>query len=78
MLFAGEKGPEVVVKPGQDMPAEGALASFLINQVAAAGGTGFGLAPGYRIPGKAEKQQIKEAFTPLVGKAGQKPRVAIW
>ena len=76
VLFAGEKGPEVVVKPGEDMPAEGALASFLINKVAAAGGTGFGLAPGYRVPGKAEKQQIKKAFTPLVGKAGQKPRVA--
>jgi len=76
VLFAGEKGPEVVVKPGEEMPAEGALAAFLINKVAAAGGTGFGLAPGYRIPGKAEKQQIKKAFTPLVGKAGQKPRVA--
>ena len=76
VLFAGEKGPEVVVKPGEDMPAEGALASFLINRVGAAGGTGFGLAPGYRIPGKAEKQQIKKAFTPLVGKPGQKQRVA--
>jgi hypothetical protein len=76
VLFAGEKGPEVVVKPGEDLPAEGALAAFLINQVSAAGGTGFGLAPGYRVPSKSEKQQIKAAFTPLVGKAGQKQRVA--
>ena len=76
VLFAGERGPEVVVKPGEDLPAEGALASFLINQVAGASGTGFGLAPGYRVPGKAEKQQIKNAFKPLVGKPGQKPRVS--
>ena len=57
------------------MPAEGALAAFLINKVASSGWHGFRL-PGYRIPGKVEKQQIKKAFTPLVGKAGQKPRVA--
>jgi len=76
VLFAGETGPEVVVKPGEDLPAEGALAAFLINKVAGASGTGFGLAPGYRIPGKAEKKDIKSAFAPLVGKPGQKPRVA--
>ena len=76
VLFAGEKGREVVVKPGETLPGEGALAAYLISQAASSTGTGLGLAPGYRMPSNRERGEIKKAFKPLLGKAGQAQRVS--
>lgn len=75
VLFAGARGKEVVVKPGESMDVEGAVATHLIRQ-AAQRGTGFGLAPGYRLASAAEAQQIERTFTGLIPAAGTEKRVA--
>lgn len=75
VLFAGARGKEVVVKPGETMDVEGAIATHLISGAAAAAGNGLGLAPGYRLVSKQETQQMEQAFKDLVPAAGKEPRV---
>jgi hypothetical protein len=76
VLFVGEKGREVVVKPGEDMAAEGALAAMLHGKAGkkSSGGKnapmGLGLAPGLRVVDPIEAKQIKDALTPLAGAVG--------
>ena len=83
VLFVGEDGvKEVVVKPGEEMAAEGALAAHLHNEVAA-GGTGSKKgrkegditfsANGLRMPGPAEQQKIVSALTPLLKNVTSNP-----
>jgi hypothetical protein len=76
VLFAGARGKEVVVKPGETMDVEGGIASYLVSQAARAGGNGLGLAPGYRLASAAEARQMEQAFKGLVPAAGKEKRVA--
>ena len=76
VLFAGARGKEVVVKPGESMDVEGGIASYLISTAAQTGGRGLGLAPGYRLASAAEALQMEQAFKGLVPAAGKEKRVA--
>ena len=77
VLFAGEATKEIVVKPGEDMAAEGALAAMLHNKSGkkssggGKGGMSLGLAPGLRVVDPSEAKQIKSALTPLLGTVGR-------
>ena len=66
VLFVGEQGREVVVKPKEGAAAEGALAAWLHNQVATKkkGNTNLelGLAPGLRVVTPQEGAEIKAAL----------------
>jgi hypothetical protein len=69
VLFVGETDPkEVVVKPGEDMAVEGAMAALLHSEVRGTTeqGGAITIAPGYRVATPAESQIIKAALTPLV------------
>lgn len=85
VLFVGEREREVVVKPGEEMATETALASMLVNKVGqakkrslweSARGKGKGkegmniVAPGVRLVDKVESQQIKSAVSPLLDQVG--------
>lgn len=70
VLFVGEKGREIVVKPGEEKAAEGALAALLQSEVAKSGKQTLALAPGLRVVAPDEAKQIKSALEPLVGQAG--------
>jgi hypothetical protein len=87
VLFVGEAGREVVVKPGEAMASEAALAALLHNEagerMAAGERTGgqklFGvrpppllLAPGLRIAPSAERRELKAALEPLLPQVGSK------
>jgi hypothetical protein len=76
VLFAGARGQEVVVKPGEAMDVEGGVASYMINQAAAAGGSGVALAPGYRVASSTETRQMEQVFRGLVPAAGKEKRVS--
>jgi hypothetical protein len=75
VLFVGEQSREVVVKPGEDMAIEGAMAAMLHTEV----GEGvkskkqtsaLTLAPGLRVASPKESRAIKQAVTPLLSLAG--------
>jgi hypothetical protein len=67
VLFVGETDPrEVVVKPGEDFAAEGAMAALLHNEVGKAGKLGITMAPGFRVATPLESKDIKAALTPLL------------
>lgn len=70
VLFVGEKGYEVVVKPGEEAAAEGAMAALLHNEVGQSNKHKLVTAPGTRIAVAKERQQIKAALTPLVANVG--------
>ncbi len=70
VLFAGEKGYEVVVKPGEDMASESAMAALLHNEVGQSSKHKLVTAPGTRIVEAKERAQIKTALLPLVPGAG--------
>ena len=76
VLFAGARGKEVVVKPGEAMDVEGGVASYLVSQAMTAGRTGVALAPGYRVASTAETRQMEQAFKGLVSAAGKEKRVS--
>ena len=67
MLFVGEQGKEVVLKPGEDMATEGALAAMLHKKVAKKGKhPTLGIAPGLRVVSPDESQEAKAALDPLL------------
>jgi hypothetical protein len=71
VLFVGETDlREVVVKPGEDMAAEGAMAGLLHSEVGAEGRFGITMAPGFRVSTPQESQDIKAALTPLLPSVG--------
>jgi hypothetical protein len=74
VLFVGEQGREVVVKPGEDMAIEGAMAGLLHNEVGEGakkkGQSTISLAPGLRVATAKESRAIKQAVTPLLNLAG--------
>ena len=71
MLFVGEKGKEVVLKPGEDMATEGALAAMLHKKVAKKGKhPTLGIAPGLRVVSPDESREAKTALDPLLAQVG--------
>lgn len=92
VLFAGETDREVVVKPGEALAAESAMASMLINKVGRARrtqgekhlgkGKGKGgmsiVAPGIRTVDSGEAKRMKAALGSLTGKVevGKTDKVA--
>lgn len=71
VLFVGEAGRELVLKPGEEMATEGAMAALLHNTVGKTGkNKGLTLAPGLRSVAPDEAQQAKAALLPLVDSVG--------